>query len=268
MKLSLSTSMHRLVLMRVIAAIVISLLVSTAVFFTVKFWGQSQPYSAYEHPFFADPNIQLFVKPSFEKVDQILTTTTENVYLDIANTADQKVVIVSHAKIDHATDHTLDIRNKKYADVEKEVLLLEKYKDHLKNRKIIFNLAENAIAGHLIFTDELKKLGLDEGKNIIVTTPYEILARAIKEIKPTLLYGTTQPEILKIKAMESLHLIEAANIRADIVIYPLKYYNQTFYSETLLVEIKRRYKKFIVGPIPAHEIESAKKLNPFGIIVE
>ena len=83
-----------------------------------------------------------------------------------------------------------------------------------------------------------------------------------------MLFGTTQPEILKLKAMESLHLIEAATMRADVLIYPLTYYKKTFYTEALQTELKRRFKKIIVGPVSATEIEEAKKLNPLGIIVQ
>lgn len=253
--------------MRIIAAIVVSLIVSLAVYFTVKFWGLSQPYAAYNHPLFQATDIVIFKKPAFENIDKVLTTTSDNIYLDIANTADQKVVIV-RTNPDRTIDHSKNVRLKKFQDVKQDVLHLQNYKEQLKNRKIIFNLAENAIAGHLIFSDELKALDLDKGENIIVTTPYETMAKAIKELHPTLIFGTTQPEILKFKAMESLYLIEAAQIRADIVIFPLEYYKQPFFTEKLQNEIKRRYKKIIVGPIKDSEIEVAKQLNPFGIIVE
>lgn len=253
--------------MRIIQAILASLFVCVIVFFTVKFWGLSQPYADYKHPFYETSEILIFKKPQFANVEQVLMNSTDNVYLDIANTKDQKVVIVA-TNADQSIDHTKDIRNKLYADVEKDVLLLNKFKDQLQKRKIIFNLVENAIAGHLIFIDEIKALGLEKGENFIVTTPYEVLAKSIKELQPTFLYGTSQPEILKLKAMESLGLIEAATMRADILIYPLTYYKQPFYTETLQNELKRRFKKIIAGPISPGEIEEAKKLNPLGIIVQ
>lgn len=253
--------------MRVIAAIFISLFVSTIVFFTFKFWGLSQPYSDYKHPFYETSELLIFKKPAFTNVDKAITETSENLYLDIANTRDQKMVIVA-TNPNQSMDHTKDIRNKLYADVEKDVLLLEKYKDDLQKRRIIFNINENAIAGHLIFTDNIKSLGLEKANNFMVTTPYETLSKSIKELIPTMLFGTTQPEILKLKAMESLNLIEAATMRADILIYPLKYYKQPFYTETLQKELKRRYKRTIIGPITLAELEEAKKLNPFGIVIQ
>lgn len=253
--------------MRIIQAILASLFVCTVIFFTVKFWGLSQPYSDYKHPFYETADVIIFKKPQFSQIANALNSSTDNLYLDIANTKDQKVVIVA-TTANQPHDHTKNIRNKLYAEVEKDVLLLSQFQQQLAKRKIIFNIVENAIAGHLIFTDEMKRLGLEKGVNFVVTTPYEVLAKSIKEQAPTFLYGTTQPEILKLKAMESLKLIEAATMRADILIYPLSYYKQPFYSEALQTELKRRYKRIIVGPISAAEIEEAKKVNPLGIIIQ
>lgn len=253
--------------MRVILAIIISLFVTMVVFFTIKFWGLSQPYADYKHPFYDTTELLIFKKPSFANIDKVITTTNENLYLDIANTRDQKMVII-RTNNDQSMDHTKDIRNKQYADIEKDVLLLANYKDHLQKRRIIFNLNENAIAGHLIFMDHVKSLGLEKAENFILTTPYETLSKSIKELVPTMLFGTTQPEILKLKAMESLNLIEAASMRADILIYPLTYYKQPFYTEKLQFEIKRRFKRIIVGPVLPGEVEEAKKINPLGIIIQ
>lgn len=253
--------------MRVIVAIIISLFVSTIVFLTIKFWGLSVPYSDYKHPFYDTTEIVIFKKPAFANIDQALTKTSDNLYLDVANTRDQKLVIIA-TNNDRSMDHTKDIRNKQYAEVEKDVLLLSNYKDFLQKRKIILNINENAIGGHLIFTDHVKSLGFEKGDNILITTPYETLSKTIKEILPTFLYGTTQPEILKLKAMESLNLIEAATMRADILIYPMTYYKQPFYTEKLQSELKRRFKRIIVGPISPSDLEEAKKLQPFGIIIQ
>lgn len=253
--------------MRVIQAIIISLFVSTIVFFIIKFWGLGVPYSDYKHPFTDTTEILIFRKPTHANIDQAILGTTDNLYLDVANTRDQKLVIIP-TNNDQSMDHTKDIRNKQYAEVEKDVLLLEKYKGHLKNRRLILNINENAIGGHLIFTDHVKSLGFEKGDNILITTPYETLSKTIKEILPTFIFGTTSPEILKLKAMESLNLIEAATMRADVLIYPLTYYKKPFFTETLQAELKRRFKKTIIGPIPASQVEEAKKMNPLGIVIQ
>lgn len=253
--------------MRILSALVVSLFVSASIFFTIKFWGLSQVYAPYAHPFYNENTPVMFSKPVFSQIREVITNTQQNLYLDVAFTADQKVVLIQQ-KSQTQTDHTKNVRSKMYDEIKNDVYLLQNFKDFLKNRKIIFNITENAIAGHLIFVDELKKLELDKGTQTLITSPYETMAQSIKDILPAHLYATTQPEILKIKAMESLKLIEATSFRADVVIYPLTFYKQVFFTNDLINELNRRHKKIIIGPINTAELEKASSLKPFGIVID
>lgn len=253
--------------MRIILVTICSLIFSLIIFWTIKFWGRSQTYVTYPHPLFAyaeqTKKPLFFIKPSPIVVDHALHGA-ENLYLDVATTGDQKVVIAKRAW----TKKEKPIRYLNYEDIKADVLLLSDIKTELISRKLILNLSENAQAGHMIFFDELKKLGMDKGENMIVTSPYEAMIKALKEVAPTFLYGSTQPEILKIAAMKSMWLIEALNLRADIVIHPLMIKNEKFFDETLLTELHRRQKNFIVGPIDDVQITEALALKPWGIIVD
>ncbi len=252
--------------MRIILVTIGSLIFSLIVFWTIKFWGKSQSYNDYSHPLFAyaaqDKKPILFVKPSAENISSYLDKS-ENLYLDVATTEDQKLVVAKTVW----SNKRKPIRYSKYDDIKADVILLSEAKAKLVDKKLILNLSENAQAGHMIFFDELKNLGLEKGENFIVTSPYEALMKALKEVAPTYLYGSTQPEILKIAAMKSMLLIEALNLRADIVIHPLQIKNQKFFDEQLLTELKRRHKKFIVGPVNQIDLAEAKQLNPWGIVL-
>lgn len=253
--------------MRIFLISIGSLFFCLIIFWTIKFWGRSQVFTEYPHPLFEYAATQsrplYFIKPQPRLVEKALDSV-ENLYLDVATTGDQKVVVAK--KVWELKKKPIRYLN--YEDIKNDVILLLDVKNKLSNRKLIFNLSENVQAGHMIFFDELKNLGLEKGENFIVTSPYEALAKALKEVAPTFLYGSTQPEILKIVAMESMGLIEALKLRADIIIYPLKIKNQKFYDETLLQELSRRRMHFIVGPIDNAQVEEAKALNPWGIIVE
>ena len=252
--------------MRIVLVTICSLIASLIVFWTVKFWGRSLHFTAYDHPIYTFYNINskpiIFVKPLPTNLESTLTGA-DNLYLDVASTADQKVVLPR--KIWGAKEKP--IRYSMYEDIKSDVVLLSDCKEKLANKKIIFNLFENAQAGHAIFFDEIKKMGWEKGENLIVTSPYEAMAKALKDIAPALLYGSTQPEILRLVAMKSMMLIEAVSFRADVVIHPPLIRNQNFYTEDLLREIKRRHKKIIVGPINSADLDVAQQLNPLGIII-
>lgn len=238
-------------------------MLSAVCFWIVKLWGQSQGYPEYKHPMFTAQTTPIeFIKPSYEN---LITTLKgpQNIYLDVATTLDQKLVIANRAWA--LNEKTL--RNQNYEDVKKDVILLSEYKDHLKVRKIIFNLVENAQAGHEIFFHNIKEIGLGKGENFIVTSPYEALIKALKEIQPALIFGSTQPEILKILAMNSMYVVEATNIRADVIIHPIYVRKQLFFTDELLKEFARRHKRIIVGPITSAEKEKAVSYNPYGLII-
>ena len=253
--------------MRIFLVTLGSLFFCTIIFWTIKFWGRSQVFSEYPHPLFEYAKKQhgplYFIKPSPHLVEQDLDSA-ENLYLDVATTGDQKVVVAKEIW----DLKKKPIRFSNYEDIKNDVILLSSLKEKLIQKKFIFNLSENAQAGHMIFFDELKSLQIEKGENFIITSPYEALIKALKEVAPALLYGSTQPEILKMTAMKSMGLIEALTLRADIIIYPLRINKQKFYDETLQDELRRRHKNFIVGPISESEMEEAKALKPWGIIIQ
>lgn len=252
--------------MRIILTTIGSLLVSLIIFWTIKFWGRSHTYTEYNHPLYAaaskTPGPIIFIKPSFQNLEAALQKEP-NLYLNVLSTEDGRLVFPKKewdAKLK-------PLRYAKYDDVKNDVILVSDLKDILPQKKIIFNMLENAQAGHIIFYDEIKKANLEKGDNFIATSPYEAMAASLKDIAPALLFGSTQPEILKITAMRSMGLLEALNLRADVVIYPLFIRNQKFWDQELIQELAHRHKRFIIGPIDEKDRPEAEALNPFGIII-
>lgn len=261
-----SAAVYKDAFMRIVLVTICSLIASLIIFWTVKFWGRSLQFVPYDHPIYSHykENSQpiIFVKPLAPDLETALKGS-DNLYLDVASTADQKVVLPRKVW----SSKEKPIRYSNFEDIKADVFLLSDWKEKLANRKIIFNLIENAQAGHIIFYDEIKKMNWEKGENIIVTSPYEAMAKALKDIAPVWLYGSTQPEILRLVAMKSMLLLEAVSFRADIIIHPPLIRNQKFYTEDLLKELRRRHKRIIVGPVYAVDLLVAQQLNPLGIIV-
>lgn len=249
--------------MRVFIVTIGSLFVLLICFGIAKFWGQSQVYPEYRHAMYSvSPQPIEFIKPKYENLEKDLKEK-EFLFLDVVVSVDQKLVVPKRAW----AQAEKPIRYSKIEEIKKDVLDLEDYKDILRSKKIIFNIIENSMAVHENFVHSMKQLGLEKGENFIVISPYEAPIKSLKDIAPAYLYGTTQPEILKILAMGSMYLYEAANIRADVIIHPLKIRKQTFFTEDLLKEMNRRQKRLIVGPITAAEKEEAVKLSPYGLVI-
>lgn len=250
--------------MRLIVVSVLTLVISFICFLTIKFWGQSLVYTEYKHPMLQPTVTPVeFYKPSYAQLDSEIAGE-HDLYLDLSITFDQKLVIPRRAWV--STEKPL--RLFKYDEVKNDVILFSEIAPKLKNRKLILNLIENAQAVHESFMHEMKQIGFEKGENFIVTSPYEAPVKALKEIAPALVYGSSQPEILKIVAMQSMYLLEAASFRADVIIHPLKLRGHEFFTEELKAELKKRHKKMIIGPVNSEEESTAaRQIEPLGIII-
>ncbi|MGZ3692271.1 MAG: hypothetical protein ACXVAX_12255 [Pseudobdellovibrio sp.] len=232
--------------------------------FTTKQWGKAQVFIEYKHPFFSITGTEpiLFLNPvsTPEKANEIIQGT-ENLYLNVAFTEDHILVLPLEK-------FKMEVRYYPLAEIKSKVIVIDQVASHLQPpRKLIFNLVENTRVEQEVFMEAMKKIGLEKGENFLVRSEYEAPIRALKELAPALVFGTTQPEILKLVAMQSMYILEAASLRADVLVYPLKIKNQNFYTEEIVAEMQRRHKKIIVGPVTQSELAEARQINPFGIIL-
>lgn len=233
----------------------------------VRLWGRAQSYTAYEHQLLQSDLSSgplRFINPDFQLLrDFPGSLPTENLYLKVTTTRDQKIVI----PLREWSRREKPLRLSELAEVRSDVLVLSEHVETLRSRKVILNIFENTQAIHEIFLYNLEQMGLAKGENLIITSPYEAPLKALKNIAPALLYGSTQPEILKIVAMRSMGFLEAVTLRADVIIHPLKLRQEDFFSADLLAELQRRHKKIIVGPITSADVDRALAIQPFGVIV-
>jgi hypothetical protein len=250
--------------MRILIVTIGTLFIFSISLLTVKYWGKGQVYTDYKHPMYDVQSLPLeFYKPSFEQLDAALRSD-KNLFLDLAVTFDQKLVIPKRKWV--STEKPLRLFS--YEDVKNDVIVVTDLKEQLASKKIIFNLSENAQAIHETFIYTMKLLGFQKGENFIVTSQYEAPVKALKEAAPALLFGSTEPEILKIVAMQSMFILEAVSIRADIIIHALKIKNHDFFNEEIRAELKKRHKRIIVGPVAnSEELAQALKLQPYAVIL-
>jgi hypothetical protein len=252
--------------MRIILVTIGVLFVCFIGLLTTKYWGLSQVYPVYQHAFFepsSDGSVILFTDTTGYSRDEVLNVLAgaENLFLNVAFTSDH-ILVLPIQKLEK------NVRNFSYADLKEKSFGIEELAPYIKqNRRIIFNLLENTRAEHEVFVENLKKIGYDKATNFLVMSDYEAPIKALKELAPTYVYGTTRPEILKIVAMKSMNILEAVSLRADALVQPLKLRNKDFYDDEVFKEMRRRHKIVIVGPISSVQRSEAEALKPFGIIL-
>lgn len=252
--------------MRILLVTAGTLIVCFIALLTTKMWGRSRHFPEYQHAFFTAEASKLpvlfqdTVGLSRSEAEALLGGN-ENLYLEVAFTQDQ-ILVLPLKKFERA------VRYYNLADIKNDVLDVDQLAPYLKkDRKFILKLMENTRAEHEVFVENMKKMGLEKSQNFLVMSDYEAPLKALKEIEPAYVYGSSKPEVLRIVAMQSMYILEAVTLRADALVQPLELRNKEFFNEELLNEMKRRFVKIIVGPVNTAEVSRAQQLNPFGIII-
>ena len=152
--------------MRIIVVTICSLIVFFIGLLTVKFWGKAQTFPEYNHAMLQEQGTPIeFFKPNYDRLNEALASA-KNLFLDVTVTFDQKLVIPKRKFV--ATEKPIKLF--KYDEIKNDVLLVTDLKDRLINRKIIFNMVDNARAIHETFLFDLKAMGMDKGDTFIVTS--------------------------------------------------------------------------------------------------
>lgn len=260
---------------------------------TVRFWGLSLPYKKFEHPYFEftkaitqPASIMVFNKQNFESrsaedkstiyVHKATGTTPSLVWLNIYMTSDRHLFSDYDFNLDEfitwirerkkfkgkfAHSYTLSELHEFYT----ELLPLDRVVDAFSKTQFVINILTNETDIHkeIVKFIENKKLA----DRILITSPIDIVIKAVKEQRPMWVYGTSIAEVTRVKSFATLNLESAISIRGDAFIAPISYLNRPLVNESLVTEMKRRKKYVFLGPVQNEaERKKAEELKPDAII--
>lgn len=244
--------------MRLITLTIGTLLVFFIVFMAARMWGENQTYRPYDAPFLKLENPILVVpwEQNFllEKKPELI------LWADVYRTKDENLLVKPW------TD-----RNKAVKELEQTTTptrpLLKELLEKFPNTKFVVNCDDNV-------QDIQKQLAqvIREAKaidRVLLQSNYNTILTSVKEIEPTLIFGSTIADITRLKTFKSMWLLPTAPFSGDVFFAPLKYRNRDAVSRDIVLEMKRRFKKVILGPLKnEQEIAEARTLEPDGLFVE
>jgi hypothetical protein len=141
--------------------------------------------------------------------------------------------------------------------------LLKKYPE----RRFILNITDNVMDIEPFVSQLIQESGAE--KRIAIQSPYNVVMDVIKKKWPLLLYGSTLPDMTRLLTHESLWILSAAPFKGDILISELRSGKVELVSLAIVKELKRRFKKILVGPLKnKQEIDTALSLGSDGLFVE
>ncbi len=112
-------------------------------------------------------------------------------------------------------------------------------------------------------------------KAIGVQAPFAISCGAdrflekFRELEPAWAFGGGQSELTRLSAMTSLWVEPMLNLKSDFFIFPYRWHGIQLYQPRALDEIRRRHKRFFIGPINNEDqLEQTLEIKPDGIILD
>ncbi len=281
--------------MRLLGISIGTLLIAFLIGVILRLWGLALPYRKFEHPFFGSPSAALQISPVFIPIlspkhfafspghNPLFLFKPESsrqnpkiIWINIYITADKKLISDFGFDIDAFLTWTKD-KNKfkgKYlhsytidelSSFWSEIVSLDSVIKTFPKSQFVFNVLSNDIDIHKEVVAFVEANSLAD--RIMINSTIDIIIKAIKEIRPMWIYGTSISEVSRVKSFSTLYLEPAISVRGDVFVAPLTYLARKLADEQLVNEMKRRKKYVFLGPLlKDEEMKLAEDLHPDAIV--
>lgn len=241
------------------------------------FWGLSQVYVPFESPFFAESSS---ANPQ--------SSTSATAPATIANSAAPKKWVVIPWEQNYFLEKIPDAilwadvyrgeadlllvkpwveRNKPNRQLEKKSTstrpLLADLLTQYSKARFVLNITDNVEQIHEQVANIIEQT--KASGRVIITSPYPVVINSIKDLKPMELYTNSSVDFVKMNFFEALNLLPAMPFKYDIFFGPLMHRNTPIVTKDMVIELKRRHKKVLIGPIGnAEGLAKAKEVDADG----
>ena len=247
--------------MKLIFISITTLVILFGLLMSARMWGLGQHYAPFEHKFFDGHTETLgFRLKEIGEATPFLEAHPDLVlWLDVRFSGDKKFYVLN-PEMDRFFLKSLEERQKanpqtpifksgKLQDytveeiqaVLPQALPLVDYLEKYPTQRFIFNIGDNVSEIHSYmarFIDEHKLVD-----RVLVQSPIDVVLSATKELRPEFLYGTSQSELMRLLAFESMWVLPAAPLKGDVLVSPFTLLDRPAFTDQGLGEFTRRNKK-------------------------
>lgn len=224
---------------------------------TARFYGQSKVYGQYEHPFWSGQNSTEFLVTPWEQNFIIEKRPEWILWVDVQQSKSDQ--LLARPWIERKTGSPKDINEATPARPDVAELL-----SRFPQTRFILNIVDNKNDIHLRTINLIKST--QSMNRVVVTSDYPIVLDAIKKEEASFLYGSSLSDFTRFKTFESLWILPATPMKGDFLIGPLMFRDVPLFSESIISEVHRRFKKVIIGPLDnIQDIGKAQELKPDGL---
>jgi hypothetical protein len=247
--------------MRLLALTFGSLIMIGVLILTVRFWGLGKTHMQFESPYFA--------KAAGTNEFEVLIPWEQSYFLE-QNPNWIVWVDVYRGDEDILLAKPWIERNKPNRDLEQKASptrpALSELLQQFPNSRFVLNVTDNREMIHVQLQNMIE--GLKATERILITSDFSVITEATKALLPRALYGSAPQDVIRLKTLESLWILPAATLDADVLISSLQRNKIDLISLEIVKEMKRRNKKTIIGPLSSKEdVLKAKALRADGLFV-
>jgi|GEM_PF-4229899 len=236
-------------MLRFLVILLSSLVMVGAVLLAVRIWGLSKPIQTYDSDFFrTEQKLSWVVPVSLQdrqegKFKQLLS---QRLFKDMGGPEAASRII-----------WLVDIAAEKPEALE--LSWLKEFLEVTKPSRVIFRVLVNFPNIDLKLNDLVAK---EDEHRVMIQSSYDVILRSIKNLRPQLVYGSSPADETKLHFYNELRILPAVPLLADVYWAQLSPAKGVFLRPEIPVEIRRRKKKFFLGPVI--DKESYAKALSFG----
>jgi hypothetical protein len=144
--------------------------------------------------------------------------------------------------------------------------LLKELLEKFPHTRFVVNCNDNVLNIDTDLAQIISETKAEE--RVLVASDYDTILISLKQLKPRVAYGSSASDITRLRSFESLWVLPAAPLKADVYFVPLKYRGIDAVDTAIAQEIHRRQKKLFIGPLSTKdEVEQAQRLGADGLFV-
>lgn len=272
--------------MRILVITILSIIGLAIMVFMARIWGLGQSHPQYESTFFNASKPAIIIKAQTLEEAQAIVAKNKDFYvwLDVRVSGDKKAFVMSPTKDNDFLKH---ITQEQIAKPTEQIMMgnkvsefsletLEKYYGVLPSLKsfyealpethFVLNVIDNTHEVHIAVTKDIEPF--KPNNRTMIQSDALIVMKAIREIKPEFIYGTSIPDIMRFLVMDSMWIIPSTQFKGDVYLAPFKVQNRPAFNDDVITEVRRRNKRIYLGPITnSEELAIAEKIQADGYVL-
>ncbi len=238
---------------------------------TVRLWGEGQRYFPYDSEYFKAENVRaneeliLPWEQSFflEQDKHIILWIETYIGSEVDAAGKEQPVMLAMPWMDRDKPRkSLEKKSSPTRPLLRQLLaeILEKY----PQARFIISCDDNREQVHQYLSTAIEQAHAET--HVIIQSKYDTILISLKEQRPTWLFGSTPSDLARVKTMDGMWLLAAAPFKGDVMIVPLKHRGRDSLNHNIVQELKKRFKKIIIGPLnSAEEARAARQLQADGL---